>query len=55
LISTRAHCSKARATQDKLSEQLLHLILQTASGEVKAKNELHGYKEIAIWKEGVTL
>lgn len=43
------------ATQDELSQQLLSLILQVASGEVKTKNEIHGYKEIAIWKEGVTL
>ncbi len=43
------------ATQDDLGEQLLRLILQVASGEAQTKNELHGYKEIAIWKEGVTL
>ena len=43
------------AAQNELSEQLLQLILQVASGEVKAKNEVNGYKEIAIWKEGVTL
>lgn len=43
------------ATQDELSQQLLSMILQVASGEMKAKNEIHGYKEIAIWKEGVTL
>ena len=43
------------ATMNSLAPQLLDLIIQVASGETKAKNEIHGYKEIAIWKEGVTL
>jgi len=43
------------ATQDELSQQLLSLVLQVASGEMKTQNEIHGYKEIAIWKDGVTL
>lgn len=42
-------------TMDGLASQLLNLIIKTASGEIKAKNEIHGYKEIAIWKDGVTL
>jgi altronate hydrolase len=42
-------------TLDSLAPQLLDLIIKVASGETKAKNEIHGYKEIAIWKEGVTL
>lgn len=35
--------------------QLLRLVLDAASGAVKAQNELHGYREIAIFKNGVTL
>ena len=41
--------SMADATQ-----ALLKLVLDTASGQ-RAKNELHGYREIAIFKDGVTL
>ena len=40
---------------ERLSEDLLMFILDTASGKIKTKNEINGYKEIAIWKEGVTL
>jgi len=29
--------------------------LDVASGRKLANNEKHGYREIAIWKEGVTL
>lgn len=54
-IDFNAGALLAGAAQSDLSEQLLQLILQVASGEVKAKNEINGYREIAIWKEGVTL
>ena len=40
---------------DRLAEELFMFILDTASGKIKTKNEINGYKEIAIWKEGVTL
>ncbi len=40
---------------DELMVELMKLILDIASGKKKTKNELNGYKEIAIWKEGVTL
>ena len=40
---------------DKLADELFQLILQVASGESHAKNETNGYREIAIWKTGVTL
>jgi altronate hydrolase len=33
----------------------LKFIIDAASGKIKMKNEINGYKEIAIWKEGVTL
>jgi altronate hydrolase len=39
---------------DSLADQLLSFILQIASGN-QTKNEKHGYREIAIWKDGVTL
>lgn len=45
----------AGASMDDLSDQLFALILDVASGRQLANNEKHGYREIAIWKEGVTL
>lgn len=39
---------------DEAAEQLKELVLAVASGQ-KAKNELNGYKEIVIFKDGVTL
>jgi altronate hydrolase len=43
------------ASMNALTQQLLEKILRIASGEEQAKNESNGYREIAIWKEGVTL
>jgi altronate hydrolase len=43
------------ATMDRLEEDLFALILDVASGRALANNEKYGYREIAIWKEGVTL
>jgi altronate hydrolase len=43
------------ATMDQLADELFALILDVASGRELANNEKHGYREIAIWKEGVTL
>jgi altronate hydrolase len=43
------------ATMDTLSTALFAHILEIASGRTQTKNEINGYKEIAIWKEGVTL
>ena len=40
---------------DDLTVQLVELILATASGQSRARNEINGYREIAIWKDGVTL
>jgi altronate hydrolase len=37
------------------ADELLSLILDVASGRRLARNEEHDYREIAIWKEGVTL
>jgi altronate hydrolase len=43
------------ASLDSLADELFAYILSVASGRVKTNNEKHGYREIAIWKEGVTL
>jgi altronate hydrolase len=43
------------ATIDELADQLLALLLEIASGRKRTRNETHGYREIAIWKDGVTL
>jgi altronate hydrolase len=43
------------ATMEELADDLLALILDVASGRVLTNNEKHGYREIAIWKAGVTL
>jgi altronate hydrolase len=43
------------ADMDTLAEKLFQYILDVASGRTLTNNEKHGYREIAIWKEGVTL
>jgi altronate hydrolase len=43
------------ATMAQLEDELFALILAVASGEQLTNNERNGYREIAIWKEGVTL
>lgn len=45
----------AGASMDRLADDLFARILDVASGRVRTNNEMHGYREIAIWKEGVTL
>ena len=40
---------------EQLTDELFDFIIDTASGKIKTKNEQNGYKEIAIWKDGVTL
>jgi altronate hydrolase len=42
-------------TMAQLEDDLFALILAVASGTELANNEKQGYREIAIWKEGVTL
>ena len=39
----------------KVDEEFFNLIVNTASGNYFAHNEVNGYKEIAILKDGVTL
>lgn len=41
-------------TMDQLTEELMDYVVSVASGE-KTKNEVHGYEEISIFKDGVTL
>jgi altronate hydrolase len=43
------------AGPELLCSKLLDLIIDAASGRRKTKNELNGYREIAIFKNGVTL
>ena len=43
------------ANIDDLAEKLFDYVIDVASGRALANNEKHGYREIAIWKEGVTL
>lgn len=43
------------ADMDALADKLFDYILDVASGRELTNNEKHGYREIAIWKEGVTL
>jgi altronate hydrolase len=42
-------------TMDELAEELFAYVLGVASGTIRTNNEKHGYREIAIWKDGVTL
>ncbi|OXM86754.1 UxaA family hydrolase [Paenibacillus rigui] len=39
----------------ELTDDLFHYVLQVASGEIATRNEQNGFKEIAIFKDGVTL
>ena len=39
----------------QLEDDLFAMILAVASGTQLTNNEKNGYREIAIWKEGVTL
>jgi altronate hydrolase len=43
------------ANMDDLSKRLFDYLVEVASGEIKTKNEIVGSREIAIWKEGVTM
>ncbi len=38
----------------KTAESLINLMIETANGK-QTKNEMKGYREIAIFKQGVTL
>lgn len=40
---------------DTAAAELLELVLEVAGGKTETKNEMNGYREIAIFKDGVTL
>ncbi len=40
---------------DHVRDHFFQFVMRVASGEVLARNELNGYREIAIFKDGVTL
>ena len=42
-------------TFEELGPKLYQLVLDVASGRTQTKNERNGFREIAIWKDGVTL
>jgi altronate hydrolase len=42
-------------SMDALADELFADVLDVASGRTRTNNEKHGYREIAIWKDGVTL
>lgn len=42
-------------TMDQLSQEFFDYILKVASKEIRTKNEIHDYREISIFKDGVTL
>jgi len=43
------------ATMDELADRLFQLVLDVASGRKQTQTELNGFREISIWKDGVTL
>lgn len=47
--------SDSDSASDAILEELMSMILSISSGTTKTKNELNGYSEIAIFKDGVTL
>lgn len=42
-------------TFDALTDELLAYVVDVASGRTLTNNERYGYREISIWKDGVTL
>jgi altronate hydrolase len=43
------------ASADSLANELLELVLSVASGKTQTRTEQNGCREIAIWKDGVTV
>ena len=39
---------------ETLADELMDLVVAVASGEKRAKNEINGYREMALFKDGVT-
>ncbi len=42
-------------SMEDMSKEFFQYVIDLASGRIRAKNEVNGYKEIAIFKDGVTL
>lgn len=42
-------------SMDEIGDDLFDYVLRVASGEERTNNEKNGHREIAIWKDGVTL
>jgi altronate hydrolase len=47
--------ARGASTFEELGERLFSFVLDVASGRRLTRNELNGFREIAIWKDGVTL
>lgn len=47
--------AEGTATMDALADELFRLVLDVASGHIRTRTELNGFREISIWKDGVTL
>jgi altronate hydrolase len=43
------------STMDSLADDLFQFVLEVASGRVRTTTEVSGFREISIWKDGVTL
>ncbi|HBP37922.1 MAG TPA: altronate hydrolase [Clostridiales bacterium] len=44
-----------QSARDQLDQELLRLVLAVAGGQSQTRSEINGYREIAIFKDGVTL
>jgi len=47
--------AEGTASMETLADELFRLVLDIASGRKRTQSEINGYREIAIWKDGVTL
>jgi altronate hydrolase len=47
--------AEGKASFDELTTRLFDFLLSVASGNSRTKNEVNGFREITIWKDGVTL
>jgi len=42
-------------SMDEMARDLYNFVISVASGNIRTKNEINGYKEIAIFKNGITV
>ena len=45
----------SQTSLEDATDELMQLVLDIASGRKQARNEINGFREITIWKQGVTL